>query len=94
MKIDRIIPAVIAASSILLFGCPPKESTGGAAASGEIVIGHLASMTGGQATFGQQTDQGIRLFEAKRRSEAKKAAELGVAQEKPDVALSPKGHAR
>jgi len=61
MKIDRIIPAVIAASSILLFGCPPKESTGGAAASGEIVIGHLASMTGGQATFGQQTDQGIRL---------------------------------
>ena len=61
MKIDRIIPAVIAASSILLFGCPPKESTGGAAGSNEIVIGHLASMTGGQATFGQQTDQGIRL---------------------------------
>ncbi|MBI2212044.1 MAG: ABC transporter substrate-binding protein [Acidobacteria bacterium] len=61
MKIDRIIPAVIAASSILLFGCPPKESGGGGAASGEIVIGHLASMTGGQATFGQQTDQGIRL---------------------------------
>jgi branched-chain amino acid transport system substrate-binding protein len=61
MKIDRIIPAVIAASSILLFGCPPKESTGGAAGSNEIVIGHLASMTGGQATFGQQTDQGLRL---------------------------------
>ncbi|MFA6955167.1 MAG: ABC transporter substrate-binding protein [Thermoanaerobaculia bacterium] len=61
MKIDRIIPAVIAASSILLFGCPPKEATGGAAGSNEIVIGHLASMTGGQATFGQQTDQGIRL---------------------------------
>jgi branched-chain amino acid transport system substrate-binding protein len=61
MKIDRIIPAVIAASSILLFGCPPKESAGGGADSGEIVIGHLASMTGGQATFGQQTDQGIRL---------------------------------
>jgi branched-chain amino acid transport system substrate-binding protein len=61
MKIDRIIPAVIAASSILLFGCPPKESAGGAAGSNEIVIGHLASMTGGQATFGQQTDQGLRL---------------------------------
>lgn len=60
MKIDRIIPAVIAASSILLFGCPPKESAGGGE-SGEIVIGHLASMTGGQATFGQLTDQGIRL---------------------------------
>ncbi|MCM2316043.1 MAG: ABC transporter substrate-binding protein [Thermoanaerobaculia bacterium] len=63
MKIDRIIPAVIAASSILLFGCPPKETTGagGAPAADEIAIGHLASMTGGQATFGQQTDQGIKL---------------------------------
>lgn len=61
MKIDRILPAVIAVSSIFLFGCPPKEATGGAAGSNEIVIGHLASMTGGQATFGQQTDQGLRL---------------------------------
>jgi hypothetical protein len=38
---------------------------------------------------GRVTDQGIRLFEAKRRSEAKKAAELGVAQEKTDLALPP-----
>jgi hypothetical protein len=34
---------------------------------------------------GRVTDQGIRLFEAKRRSEGKKAAELGVAMEKLDA---------
>lgn len=34
---------------------------------------------------GMVTEQGIRLFEAKRRSEAKKAAELGVAQEHADT---------
>lgn len=39
---------------------------------------------------GMVTEQGIRLFEAKRRSEARKAAELGVAQEKTDVARPPK----
>ena len=36
---------------------------------------------------GRVTEQGIRLFEAKRRSEAKKAAELGVSQERPDGGL-------
>lgn len=36
---------------------------------------------------GMVTEQGMRLFEAKRRAEAKKAAELGVAQEKTDLAL-------
>jgi hypothetical protein len=40
---------------------------------------------------GMVTEQGIRLFEAKRRSEAKKAAELGVAQEKTDLALPKDG---
>lgn len=29
--------------------------------SNEIVIGHFGSMTGGEATFGQSTDEGIRL---------------------------------
>jgi hypothetical protein len=36
---------------------------------------------------GMVTEQGIRLFEAKRRSEAKKAAELGVLQERVDDAM-------
>ncbi|MFT3769670.1 MAG: radical SAM protein [Minicystis sp.] len=52
-------------------------------------------LNGMQATdappVGMVTEQGIRLFEAKRRSEAKKAAELGVAQEKTDLARPPKG---
>jgi MoaA/NifB/PqqE/SkfB family radical SAM enzyme len=34
---------------------------------------------------GMVTEQGIRLFEAKRRSEAKKARELGVSQERSDA---------
>jgi hypothetical protein len=43
---------------------------------------------------GMVTDQGLRLFEAKRRSEAKKAAELGVAQERTDPAIAgPRGPA-
>lgn len=36
-------------------------STGGASATGPIKIGHFASMTGPQATFGISTDQAIRL---------------------------------
>jgi branched-chain amino acid transport system substrate-binding protein len=35
--------------------------SGGGAATGSIVIGHFASMTGPQATFGISTDQAIRL---------------------------------
>src|SRR6185503_13756030 len=36
-------------------------SGGGTPATGNIVIGHYASMTGAQATFGISTDQAIRL---------------------------------
>lgn len=46
-------------------GCTKKNSgdSAGAAASsqGEIRIGQFGSMTGGEATFGQSTDKGIRL---------------------------------
>jgi branched-chain amino acid transport system substrate-binding protein len=50
--------------SVVLFGCPPKTSetastTGGT--EGEIVIGEYGSMTGGQATFGVSTHNGIML---------------------------------
>jgi branched-chain amino acid transport system substrate-binding protein len=38
-----------------------KEGGGAASTSGPIVIGHFASMTGPQATFGISTDQAIRL---------------------------------
>lgn len=45
---------LLVSSLILLSACTKKESN-------EIVIGHFASMTGSEATFGQSTDEGIRL---------------------------------
>lgn len=40
---------------------------------------------------GLVTEQGLRLFEAKRRAESKKAAELGVAMETTELSLPAKG---
>lgn len=43
-------------------GCNGSGGTsGGIPSSDEIVIGHYAAMSGAQATFGQSTDNGIRL---------------------------------
>jgi branched-chain amino acid transport system substrate-binding protein len=57
--------ATTAILSLVLFGCPPKPtetaSTGTAGTEGEIVIGEYGSLTGGQATFGQSTHNGIML---------------------------------
>jgi branched-chain amino acid transport system substrate-binding protein len=54
---------LLAILSLALMGCPPKtESTGEtstAAAGGEILVGEYGSLTGGQATFGQSTHNGI-----------------------------------
>jgi branched-chain amino acid transport system substrate-binding protein len=51
--------------SLALIGCPPKTESNGttqpADAGGEIVIGEYGSLTGGQATFGQSTHNGIML---------------------------------
>jgi branched-chain amino acid transport system substrate-binding protein len=52
--------------SLVLFGCPPKTgetttASGTAGTEGEIVIGEYGSLTGGQATFGQSTHNGIML---------------------------------
>jgi branched-chain amino acid transport system substrate-binding protein len=51
--------------SLVLFGCPPKtgETTtaGTGGTEGEIVVGEYGSLTGGQATFGQSTHNGIIL---------------------------------
>jgi branched-chain amino acid transport system substrate-binding protein len=43
---------------IILAGCGSSNSGGG---DSEIVLGHYASLTGAQATFGQSTDNGIQL---------------------------------
>lgn len=55
-NVRRLI-AVAALAAILagsLTGCGPGNS-------GEIVLGHYASMTGSEATFGRSTDNGIKL---------------------------------
>ncbi len=51
---------VLAASAVGLAGCPASKN-GGAVPANAIVVGHYASMTGQQATFGQSTDNGIKL---------------------------------
>ena len=47
---------LIAVLSLSLFGCPPKSQTTARATSttGDIVIGEYGSMTGSEATFGQE----------------------------------------
>lgn len=50
----------VASLAWVLGGCQPAASDG-AADTGAIKVGHYASMTGPQATFGISTDQGIQL---------------------------------
>ena len=51
----RSLFAVLLASTLVVIaGCTKKNTN-------EIVIGHFGSMTGSEATFGQSTDEGIRL---------------------------------
>ena len=47
-----LLGAILA--SIFVVGCTKKNSN-------EIVIGQYGSMTGSEATFGQSTDEGVRL---------------------------------
>ena len=44
---------------------------------------------GNGPAVGQITEQGLRLFEAKRQSEGRKAAQHGIALERTDDALPP-----
>jgi branched-chain amino acid transport system substrate-binding protein len=68
MQYRPLLTAAVACVT-LLAGCnqKPAETTGsdgqegGEASSGPILVGHYASMTGSEATFGQSTDNGIRL---------------------------------
>lgn len=63
----RGLRCVAIAAAILAFGACDKgkgnggSSGGGASSTGAIVIGHFASMTGPQATFGISTDNAIKL---------------------------------
>jgi branched-chain amino acid transport system substrate-binding protein len=64
MKKSWLIAAT-ALLSLAFIGCPPPTESngggGGGEAGGEIVIGEYGSLTGGQATFGQSTHNGIML---------------------------------
>ncbi|HEV7429451.1 MAG TPA: ABC transporter substrate-binding protein [Thermoanaerobaculia bacterium] len=64
MRKNAIIFVSLAVLSFGLLGCPPKESGGTATAAGgggDILVGEYGSMTGGQATFGQSTHNGIMM---------------------------------
>ena len=50
----RFLRVVAAAVLFLAIACSKKESS-------EILVGHVASLTGSEATFGQSTDNGIKL---------------------------------
>jgi branched-chain amino acid transport system substrate-binding protein len=54
------LPVLLLALAALC-GCPNSGPGQNAADSNEILIGHYASMTGSEATFGQSTDNGIKL---------------------------------
>jgi branched-chain amino acid transport system substrate-binding protein len=61
---NRTFVFLIAAMTLLLFGCAPKGETtaaGGGSAGNEILIGEYGSLTGPQATFGQSTHNGIMM---------------------------------
>ncbi|MEX2287297.1 MAG: ABC transporter substrate-binding protein [Planctomycetaceae bacterium] len=56
---NKLTLAAVAISSLSLFsGCPSGASNGG---DNTIVIGHYASLSGSEATFGRSTDNGIQL---------------------------------
>ncbi len=67
----RNILSILALAAVVSVGggCDQKRNKsggggGGSAATtatGAVLVGHFASMTGSEATFGQSTDQGIRL---------------------------------
>ncbi len=67
MRSGRALP--VAVVLLVLAACEKKTSEGGpagapqgaAAPSDRILLGHVASLTGNEATFGDSTDKGIRL---------------------------------
>lgn len=66
MRILRrtLISGLCATALVSAIGCkksPEGNGAGSGAAASEIVIGHYASMTGGTAHFGQDTDRGVRM---------------------------------
>jgi branched-chain amino acid transport system substrate-binding protein len=69
MRFVQAFTTMVLAVAAMTTGCREKKvdqesapSTGGGSVVGEkILLGHIGSMTGDNATFGQSTDNGIRL---------------------------------
>lgn len=63
LSLNRVL--IVLSAVVLASGCTKKEGGADAGASAanatEIRIGQYGSMTGGEATFGQSTDKGVRL---------------------------------
>ena len=70
MRLAAALTVTVAA--LALQGCEQKKPSEGAAptagggagagpAGGTILLGHVGSMTGNEATFGESTDRGVRL---------------------------------
>src|SRR5437763_15667899 len=57
LKIAALLPCL---GMLLAYGCSQKSESGGTS-TGEILIGHVASLNGDTATFGVSADEGIRL---------------------------------
>jgi len=55
------LAGLAATLTLALAGCNKSGSSSSSANSNEIVIGHVASLTGDTATFGVSADEGIRL---------------------------------
>jgi branched-chain amino acid transport system substrate-binding protein len=52
---------VMVVAAILVAGCKKEAPAGAAVAADKILIGHVSSMTGEAATFGESIDKGVRL---------------------------------
>lgn len=68
---SKLVLVGAAIAAIAAGGCNRKRNQSepegaGASTTGTIVIGHYGSMSGAQATFGQSTDNGIKLAVAER----------------------------
>jgi branched-chain amino acid transport system substrate-binding protein len=69
LRFPRALPLVVAALAVLACekkkpegGSAPAPGGAGAAAAGDrILLGHVGSLTGSEATFGDSTDKGIQL---------------------------------
>jgi branched-chain amino acid transport system substrate-binding protein len=61
----RISSVVVAILSVVFFACPPRPESGTPASStattGEILIGEYGSLTGSEASFGQETHNAIMM---------------------------------